>query len=64
MTIELKLCKEKGHSCYACKNTKCFESGEIISDCPKYYCDRKNELHEDCESCAFIKEFRKDVYGE
>jgi hypothetical protein len=35
-----------------------------MADCPKYYCDRKGELFEDCESCDFLKQFQKDMRKE
>lgn len=48
--------------CVDCDYTKCWHQGKIISDCPKYKCD--NIILEDCEHCAFIKQFQKDMREE
>jgi len=45
--------------CVDCDNDKCYLAGEIISDCPKYHCDRDKEHLQDCKSCDFIKEFQE-----
>ena len=52
------------NSCYNCDNNKCGLRGRLESDCPKYRCDRTKELQYQCDTCAFVKRFIKDIYGE
>ena len=47
--------------CVDCDNTKCGHCGQLIADCPKYRCDRPKEAFEDCESCAFLKDFQNKM---
>lgn len=47
--------------CVDCTDEECFFHGKMLSDCPKYECDREDEFYEDCESCAFLKEFYKEM---
>lgn len=58
MDVQMSLC-ERNNLCVDCDNDKCWGAGHIISDCPKYHCDRPKESLEDCETCEFIKEFQK-----
>lgn len=57
--ISLKTCTHN-NSCFNCSNDGCLRKGDPGQDCPKYKCD----LDGDCDSCEFIKQFRKDVYRE
>ena len=47
--------------CVDCDDTACFLQGELIADCPKYHCDRPKEQYEDCETCAFLKRYQRDM---
>lgn len=54
----------KDNLCVDCDNDKCWLAGKILSDCPKYHCDKPKEpidQTEDCEHCAFIKQYQKDM---
>ena len=54
----------RNNLCVDCDNERCWFHGQLIADCPKYRCDRPPELSEDCESCAFLKEYQKIMRGE
>ena len=56
--LTLSTCK-MNNLCVECSNTSCLHAGKIISDCPKYRCDRDKDHFEDCETCDFIKDFQK-----
>lgn len=56
----LEECTRK-NLCIDCDNVRCWFQGKLISDCPKYRCDRPIEQFEDCDTCAFIKRFVKDM---
>ena len=56
----IKQCNRKNF-CIECDHPTCLLKGKLISDCPKYRCDRKGELFEDCESCDFLKQFKKEM---
>jgi hypothetical protein len=56
--LEMNECIED-KLCVDCEDTNCIFAKKIISDCPKYYCDREEDDYEDCETCEFIKEFQK-----
>ena len=60
MEIKVSECVRR-NLCVDCDNTNCWFYGSIMADCPKYHCDRVEDLFEDCESCAFIKEFQEDM---
>lgn len=51
----------RNNLCIDCDNTKCGHCGQLIADCPKYRCDRPKENFEDCETCAFLKDFQKKM---
>lgn len=61
--FEMSLCN-KNMLCVDCNDTKCLGAGEIISDCPKYHCDRESGHINDCETCNFIKQFQKNMRKE
>ena len=52
-------CK-RDNLCVDCDNNKCCLAGKLLSDCPKYRCDRTKDKFEDCDSCDFIKDFVKE----
>ena len=54
----------RNNLCVDCDNERCWFHGQLIADCPKYRCDRPPGLIEDCESCAFLKEYQKIMRGE
>jgi hypothetical protein len=56
--VSMSECK-RDNLCVDCDDNKCWFAGKILSDCPKYHCDRPKDSIEDCEHCAFIKEFQK-----
>lgn len=58
--MTIKECHRK-NLCVDCDNTACWFHGKLMSDCPKYRCDRKGELFEDCETCDFLKQFKKEM---
>lgn len=60
MNLTVDECTRK-NLCIDCDNERCWFHGKLISDCPKYRCDRPEELFEDCESCAFLKRFTKEM---
>jgi hypothetical protein len=53
-------CK-RNNLCVDCENNKCTLAGKILSDCPKYKCDRKGEDFLNCETCEFIKDFQRSM---
>lgn len=52
------------NTCYDCDNTKCWHCGKKEADCPKYHCDRSNEMMLDCEHCEFIDKYLKGMKEE
>jgi len=48
--------------CRDCTDSECVNSGDIYSDCPKYRCNRVGDGFMNCEHCAFVDHYIKDVY--
>jgi hypothetical protein len=63
MQLKINECTRK-NLCVDCDNEKCWFHGKLIADCPKHRCDRPEHLFEDCETCAFLKRFQKDMRKE
>ncbi len=59
---KISICTREG-SCYHCTE-KCWHSGDIGADCQKWVCDRPDPFKQQCETCAFVRRYIKDVYGE
>ena len=57
--VSMSECK-RDNLCVDCDDNKCWLAGKILSDCPKYHCDRPKDHIEDCSTCDFIKEFQKN----
>ena len=49
------------NTCYDCDNEKCWHHGTKEADCPKYHCDRPEELRYNCNCCAFIDNYIKTM---
>lgn len=60
MDVQMDICK-RNNLCVDCDNKDCWGAGHIISDCPKYHCDRKGKAVNDCSTCTFIKKFQKEM---
>lgn len=60
MDVQMGICT-KNILCVDCDDTKCWHSGKIYADCPKYRCDRPEDFINECESCDFIKEYQRDM---
>lgn len=50
---------ERLNLCVDCDNASCSFSDKIISDCPKYHCDRTAYGYENCNNCAFIQKYQE-----
>lgn len=58
--MQIMSCNRK-NLCVDCDDQICLCAKKIISDCPKYICDRTGEAFEDCESCEFIKKYQEEM---
>ena len=47
--------------CSDCDDATCMFSGNLIADCPKYKCDRDEQLKYDCKNCNFLKRYQKEM---
>ena len=47
--------------CSDCDDATCVFSGNLIADCPKYFCDMPDPLKYDCENCNFLKRYQKEM---
>lgn len=63
MSELLRVCTFK-NLCVDCDFVQCVFARKIMSDCPKYECDREGEDFEKCETCEFIKHFQNDMRKE
>lgn len=44
-------------TCYDCDNQACWHHGKKEADCPKWKCDRPQELMYQCDRCSFIDRY-------
>lgn len=47
--------------CVDCDDETCWHHGKLISDCPKYICDRPKSRKEECETCEFLKKYQEEM---
>ena len=58
--IKLSECTRQ-NLCVDCDSTDCLHARSLIADCPKYHCDRPSDQIEDCESCAFLRDYQEKM---
>jgi hypothetical protein len=56
--VKFNVCDRKNF-CVDCDEQSCIHAGDIEADCPKWRCDNNPIM--DCESCEFLKEYKRRV---
>lgn len=62
MNVTIHECKRE-NLCVDCYDGKCWHKGQLIADCPLYYCNRDGDSYEDCESCDLLKRIHEEWRG-
>ena len=57
MTDRIRVCRRgRDIPCIECDNQACWNAGQLIANCPLWYCNRQDEQFEDCETCELMQD--------
>lgn len=57
--VRISVCK-RDILCADCDDKNCWHAGELIANCPLWYCNRTDEQFEDCETCELMQDIRAE----
>ncbi len=57
--VRIRVCN-RDILCADCDDKNCLHAGELIADCPLWYCNRQDEQFEDCKTCELMRDIRAE----